>query len=173
MFFKIFCFYILYWHCQNVHCNISKYITHSTIYFTTYYMINTTYDCSVQINTIPFTFLFTLVKISHSTIAITLQYTKYLECTQYCNIFSVLYTYILKKQFYDQNIITNSKVIHLSPQSAWWQSIISLNFGYSIQKYNLLFNHVSAAKLNFCLLLENVKFLKYCNQKMFINSLAH
>jgi hypothetical protein len=76
---------------QNIHCNISKYITHSMIFFTTHYIINITHDCSVQINTILFTFLFTLVKISHSTTAITLEYTKCLECTQFCNIFCSLH----------------------------------------------------------------------------------
>jgi len=86
--------------------------------------------------------------------------TKYLECTQYCNIFSVHYTYILKKQFYDQNFITNSNVRNLFPQSDWWHSTTFLNFGYSVKKYNLLFKYVSAAELNLCVLLESIKFLK-------------
>jgi len=58
----------------------TKYITHFMIFFTTHDIINITHDCSVQISTcvylsatILFTFLFTLVKISHSTTDSTLQ----------------------------------------------------------------------------------------------------
>lgn len=66
---------MLYWHCKMYTVTFTKHVTHSMIFFTTHDIINITHDCSVQINThtILFTFLFTLVKISHSTTNITLQ----------------------------------------------------------------------------------------------------
>lgn len=73
----------------------TKYVTHSMIIFTTHDIINITHDCSVQIHTHNTIHIF--IYISEN---ITLYYryyitiTKYLEGTQYCNIFSVLYTYI-------------------------------------------------------------------------------
>jgi len=98
----------------------TKYITHSVIFFTTHEIINITHNCSVQINTHKTIYIFIYMNEN-----ITFYYRyyitviKYLECTRYCNIFTVFYTYILKKQFYDQNFITHSNVRHLFSQSDW------------------------------------------------------
>ena len=78
----------------------TKYITHAMIFFTIHNIINITNDCSVQINTHNTIHIF--IYISEN---ITFYYryyitiTKYLEGKQYCNIFSVFYTYVQRNNF--------------------------------------------------------------------------